>query len=113
MKIAIPTNDGLTVASQLSPVKGFLVMTIYLGEIMNQEMRWINANGNVADEEKILSYLADCDRVLVREITGRQKEILLSDSREIIPTGETIITKAILSFLDLSLRKETNSCCCP
>ena|ERR1035438_164649 len=113
MKIAITTNDGLTVAQQFSSAKGFLVMTIQLGEIVQQEMRWNSANETSGSDDAPDSNLRDCDTVIVHNKGVNPKIYRLSLQKEIIDTDETIISKALMKYLSKSLLKETNVCCCP
>jgi predicted Fe-Mo cluster-binding NifX family protein len=113
MKIAIPTNDGFTVAQQFRSAKGFLVMTIQLGEIVMQEMRWNLPGDAVASNNVCNSNLSDCESLIIHK-GGRNSGIYLQSlQKEIIETDETIITKALLQYLNKSLLKETNVCCCP
>ena len=113
MKIAITTNDGLTVAQQFNSPKGFLVITIQLGEIVQQEMRWNSADNTSASNEVPNSNLMDCDSIIVHNKGINSKIYYLSLQKEIIDTDETIISKALLKYLNKSLLKETNVCCCP
>jgi predicted Fe-Mo cluster-binding NifX family protein len=113
MKIAIPTDDGLTLAEKVRPAKGFLVVTVQLGEIVNQQLRWNLKNGVMTQEESLYGNLMDCDSIIVREIEEGQKDYLKSESKEVIPTREKIITCALMNYLNSSLRKESNTCCCP
>ena len=113
MKIAIPTEDGLTIHQYFMPVKGFLVSTIQLGQILNQEMRW-NLNEEISGTEaSTYGNLDDCDKIIVREIESHQQNFLQLQDKEVIKTGETIVTKALMQYLQTSLQKETNTCCCP
>ena len=113
MKIAITTNDGLSVAQQFSSAKGFLVMTIQLGEIVQQEMRWNSTTDTSGSNDAPDPNLMDCDTVIVHNKGINSKIYFLSLQKEIIDTDETIISKALLKYLNKSLLKESNVCCCP
>jgi len=113
MKIAIPTDDGLIVAQQFSSARGFLVLTIQLGEIVQQEMRWNSSHDIFTANNAYYSNLMDCDSVIVHGRGSNSRIYLQSLQKEIIDTDETIITKALIKYLNNSMLKETNVCCCP
>jgi hypothetical protein len=113
MKLAIPTEDGLTIRQQFSPLRGFLISTIELGEIVGQEMREMVTGEIKASEERWYHHLEDCEKVMVREIDQEHLNVLKNHRKEVITTGETIITTALIKFLNSSLQNETNKCCCP
>jgi predicted Fe-Mo cluster-binding NifX family protein len=113
MKIAIPTDNGLIVARQFRTAKGFLVLTIELGEIVNQQIMWNLPEDVSGPENGWFRNLRDCDCIIAGDIEDATEKYLRSEKIEIIRTEETIITRAILNYLNISLRKETNNCCCP
>ncbi len=113
MKIAIPTEDGLTVNQNFKPAKGFLVSTIQLGEVVQQEMRWNLYNDIMTSEDGYYNNLVDCDKVIVKEIDCNQSDYLQLKKKEVIKTRETIITKVLIQYLNFYLQKDTNTCCCP
>lgn len=113
MKVAIPTDDGLTVAQQFSSARGFLVLTIQLGEIVQQEMRWNLPIDIYTTNDECYSNLIDCDSIIVHNGENNSGIYLQSLQKEIIGTDEIIIMKALLKYLNKSLLKETNICCCP
>ena len=113
MKIAIPTEDGLTISQNFTMAKEYLVSTIQLGEIVRQEMR-LNPPGEItAFEERSFRNIEDCEKVMVSEINPEQMDYLKNHKKEIIKTSEACITKALIQFLDFSSHEETNRCCCP
>ncbi|MCX6250882.1 MAG: hypothetical protein NTX61_09025 [Bacteroidetes bacterium] len=113
MKIAIPTEDAFIINQHFTPARGFLVSTIQLGQIVHQEMRW-NLNSEILPSEGgPYKNLFDCDKVIVREIDPNQTNYLQLQDKEVIKTEETIITKVLMQYLQTSMQKETNTCCCP
>jgi predicted Fe-Mo cluster-binding NifX family protein len=113
MKIAIPTEDGLTISRNFSAAREYLVSTIQLGEIVHQEIR-INKPGEmIVPVEKTCCNIEDCDKVMIREINPEQMDYLENNKKEIIKTREEIITEALIKFLEFSSHEETNKCCCP
>jgi predicted Fe-Mo cluster-binding NifX family protein len=113
MKIAIPTDDGLTLAPQFTPSMAYLVLTLELGEIVHQEMRWNNPKKSPVSEIPPFHTIRDCSVVIVREIGAGPADVLKSQEKEIIRTNETIITSAFMHYLGSSYKKESNTCCCP
>ncbi|MCX6245617.1 MAG: hypothetical protein NTU98_13065 [Bacteroidetes bacterium] len=113
MKIAIPTEDGLTISQNFATAKEYLVSTIQLGEIVRQEMRLNSPAEIMAVEEKTCRNIEDCEKVMVREIDPEQMDYLKIHKKEIIRTREANITEALIKFLDFSSHEETNTCCCP
>jgi predicted Fe-Mo cluster-binding NifX family protein len=113
MKIAIPTEDGLTVNQYFTPVRGFLVSTIQFGEVVKQEMRWNPDTEIMASEDRSYQNLFDCEKVIVREIDFNQRNYLQSQKKEVIKTEEPIITNVLMQYLSTSLQKEANTCCSP
>ena len=113
MKIAIPTENGLTVNQNFAPVKGFLVSTFQLGQIVEQEMRWNSPSTTMTIEDEVYKNLDDCEKVIVRNIDNKQSQYLQMHNKEVIKTEETIITKVLLNYLQNVLQKESNTCCCP
>jgi predicted Fe-Mo cluster-binding NifX family protein len=113
MKIAIPTEDGFTINEHFMPAKGFLLTTIELGEIIRQEMRW-NSHGDIhTTEDESYINLADSAIVIVRGIDYIQSNYLKLHKKEVIISKEKMITNVLMHYLQTSLQKESNTCCCP
>ncbi|MCX6247662.1 MAG: hypothetical protein NTW10_08010 [Bacteroidetes bacterium] len=113
MKIAIPTDDGFTLSKKFSPASAYLVLTVELGEIVNQEMRRNKVTGFTISEFTTFNTIRDCSVVIVRSIGEGPSQVLKAQNKEIILTDESIVTSAVLHYLESSLQKESNSCCCP
>jgi hypothetical protein len=113
MKIAIPSNDGLTICPEFGQARGFLVLTSELGEITGEEMRW-NISGNpISQNNEFPEPACDCQVVMVNAIGADDRDLLLRNKKEIVHTSEQIITNAWVHYLETILRREANSCCCP
>ena len=113
MKIAIPTDNGLTLTTQFNTALAYLVLTLELGEIVHQEKRMNNGKEALVSDTHAYDTISDCDVVIVREIGAIQAGVLRAMGKEIIRTNETIITSAFMHYLGSSYRKESNTCCCP
>ncbi len=111
MKIAVPTHDGLMIAPLYEHSSGFLVFTVELGEIMQEELRW---NNDMPDQSKPLYYqIADCTHVIVNNIGEPSCTSLLNHGITCLKTGEKIITNAAFRFLSEEIRKASDTYCCP
>lgn len=113
MKIGIPTNDGLTLSPDFGEAKGFLILTIELGEIVKEEMRWNKLSIILCSPEGYLHHIHDCQAVMLMNIGDTYKDILTGRQKEIIRTREPIITNAWFHYLGSILHKEANTLCCP
>lgn len=113
MKLAIPTNDGLTINKDFTLKMGFLVSTIQFGEVVEQEMRWNLNNEILGSESSPYKEIVDCNKVIVSEISSNQNDFLRLKKIDVIKTNETIVTKILIQFLQNLLHKESNTCCCP
>ncbi len=113
MKIAFPTDDGLMIAEEFNQAKGFLILTVELGEIEQQEMRWNTSIDPLQNGFGSFANLDGCDILIVREIPENSRDFLTGKGIEVNRTNELIITKSIIKFIDSSLREKANSCCCP
>ena len=113
MKIAIPTDNGLFVAPRFRDARGLLVLEVKLGEIVSQQIYWKPEEPASAKENGWAMALAGCDTVLLSRKDEPERKTLPPGHVRVVETGESIITRAILDFLETNLRKEANNCCCP
>ncbi|MDP1623533.1 MAG: hypothetical protein Q8M08_14470 [Bacteroidales bacterium] len=113
MKMAIPTNDGLTISSDFGQARGFLVLTIELGEIIQEEMRWNKLSDILCSPDGLLYPITDCQVVMVNNIKSGLEKLVSGQKTEIVHTRESIITNAYIQYLNNTLRKGANTCCCP
>ena len=113
MKIAIPTNDGLTIYPDFGNARGFLVLTVELGEIANEEMRFNPFTTKYFSAPENLNSIHDCQSVILNNIGAGFHGLLHDLNKEIIRTKDTIITNACIHYLENNLRKESQTCCCP
>jgi hypothetical protein len=113
MKIAIPTNDGIILSANARNPKGYLVLTIEGGEILNEELRW-NKPGNILSAENgTPNNLMDCSLIIVNPNSDDSNELTMSKRIGLITSKEVIITKIIMEFLNTTLLRESNTCCSP
>ncbi|MEI7726619.1 MAG: hypothetical protein WCK09_16035 [Bacteroidota bacterium] len=113
MKMAIPTNDGLTLSPDLGQSNGFLILTLELGEITHEEMRWNKLSDIVCASDALLTNIGDCQAIMINDNSTAFNGPASIQKKEIIRTGESIITNAWVHYLENTLRNEANTCCCP
>jgi predicted Fe-Mo cluster-binding NifX family protein len=112
MKIAIPTNDCLMIAPVFETSDEFLILTIMLGEIVEEEIRQRQEPGKI-DPDQIFPQLLDCSLIVVREISESSAQYFRSKSIRIMRTEEEIITSIVVHYLEHEYRDASNTCCCP
>jgi predicted Fe-Mo cluster-binding NifX family protein len=112
MKIAIPTKDGLMIAPAFETADEFLILTIVLGEIVEEEIRRRQEPGKI-DLDQTFSQLLDCSLIVIREISESSANYFRSRSIRIMRTEEEIITSIIVHYLEHEYRDASNTCCCP
>lgn len=113
MKIAIPTNDGLIICPDFGQAKGFLILTFELGEITCEEMKWNRLSDTLCSPNGFLTHIMECNAVMVNNIGVTYDKLVKGQNKEIIHTRESIITNAWVHYLENTLQKEANTCCCP
>jgi predicted Fe-Mo cluster-binding NifX family protein len=112
MKIAISTNDGLMMAPVFETCESFLILTIILGEIIEEEVRWRHEPGKMNLEE-IFSQLSDCSLIIAGEISESSMRFSRDKSIPVIRTKEKIVTNVIVHYLEHQYREASDTCCCP
>ena len=113
MKIAIPTQDGLKIATDFGLAEAFLVLTIQAEEIVVEELRRNTLNTYFQNEKGPLTLISDCSVVIVNKVDNTFCELIRENEMECIETEETIITNAIIHYMKHEYLKEANTCCCP
>ncbi len=109
MKIAIPTDDGIHIARRMTAAKGFHVFAIELGEIVDEELRWIKAADFVNNGRYAL--INDCSAIL----SGPDDRVEQAGRAQVpvIPVGGSNITNIIWHYLGEVARQKADTCCCP
>jgi len=113
MKAAIPTNDGIMMATSFEQAKGFLILTIELGQVVKEELIW-NKVGYIPDSpEDYLTPVNDCSAVFADTIPDSLKNVLNKNGISLIQSRDSIITNAIVHYLEHEVSKAADYCCCP
>jgi predicted Fe-Mo cluster-binding NifX family protein len=123
MKIAIPTNDGISISEHFGRSKGFLVLEVVSGKIRKRELR---ENGMVHSHAQgecdshshgthshagILSALHDCQLVLCLGMGGRAAEALEANGINTLLVSPGSVDEAVASYLAGSLTPAPASFC--
>jgi predicted Fe-Mo cluster-binding NifX family protein len=113
MKIAIPTHDGITVAPVFRQARGFLVCTVELGQIIQEEIRWNLLSERMTTEDGFYYNLKDCSLIIGKTICDQSVKKFNSDNKKVIITEENLITKILIRYRDEELVRESNITCYP
>ena len=113
MKAAVPTNDGLMIASSFEEAKGFLILNIEMGKVTGEELVWNQVAYDKKAPQVYLSALKDCSAVLSLPVNGDLKTTMLSQGISMISSNERIIHNAIVNYLEHEVSRAADYCCCP
>ena len=113
MKIAVPTQDGLRIVTDLGLAEAFLVLTIQAEEIVAEELRRNTMNTYFNKGEGPLALINDCSFVIVNKVDKSTSELIRENDMECLETKEILITNAIIHYLKNEYQKEANMCCSP
>jgi len=108
MKIAFPTNDGVTIASHFRRSSEFKIFDIEGNKILRTELRptgsLYSSSSNAYKrssrehhqiQKDIIDVIEDCDRVMVNKIRKRHLSMLVAHNTVVDTTRERDINKAI------------------
>jgi len=105
MKIAIPTNDGLTIAKEFESAGGFLVKTFKNGDLVKEELRKLRFSELINFEESYQDKVKDCQYIYVRKIDEEFLDALKEIEIQCIKTQEELISKIVFQVKDEALLK--------
>ena len=111
MKIAIPTNDGLSINHNILASNGFLVVEIESGRVLGSEMRLYSPKPEGDHEQEILSLIGDCETFLSVVMEKPLSRQLTRNDMQIMLTSESMIPIAVKEYIEQSLRPD-HCCCC-
>jgi len=113
MKAAIPTNDGLMMASTFGEARGFLVVNIELGKVTREELIWKQPEEKSIAPDIYMDLLKDCSAVIAGEVADPYKAMLEKRNISIIPSRDKIISNVIMNYMEHEAGKLADTCCCP
>ncbi len=130
MKIAIPSNDNISVSAHFGRSHGFIVFVTNDQEIVNEEYRENNVTGHAkgghAEHEGehshshgehnhshngILNLLNDCEIVIAGGMGQRLYSDFMSADKKVFVTRESDARQAVNMFLKNQLDNNPDSCC--
>jgi len=119
MKIAIASDDWVTISSHLGNNKGYVIFELEGSKIKSQEYRSSNIpaqevelNGPVRKVDKnkrILKAIGDCDVLILKRSEERQMNGISISSFNIVLTDETFVENVLDLYLsDFLIKNDIN-----
>lgn len=113
MKAAIPTNDGLKMAPSFELAKGFLILNIELGRVVNEELVWKSISNRLTNPVDPMTLLSGCSTLITDQISEQNMAGLSSNGITLVQSKDNIITNSIVHYLEHEISNATDHCCCP
>ncbi|MEI6883309.1 MAG: NifB/NifX family molybdenum-iron cluster-binding protein [Bacteroidota bacterium] len=113
MKAAIPTNDGIKMAPSFEQAKGFLILNIELGRVVNEELVWKSISNRLTNPVDNMTLLSGCSAVITEKISEQNIAGLSSNGITLVQSNDSIITNTIVHYLEHEISKAADHCCCP
>ena len=110
MKIAIASDDWVTISTDLGSNKGFVIFEFEGSKIKSQEYRSNSMTTQKGELDKIaLTFLADCDVLILKRSEERQEQVSHTSSINIIMTDKTYVEHVLDLYLsEFLIKKETD-----
>jgi len=105
MKIAIESNDGVTIKSPFLPTTGYIVYDVDASEIVGTEYRQKDQKRKRVNGEKILvsnkadSLLNDCSAVISRGMDRNNLDVYKKEGKDVFITFKTSSKDAVRLYL--------------
>ena len=106
MKIAIESNDGVTIKSPFLPTNGYIVYDVDKSEIISTEYRENSrrnkkrANGDIVFvSNNIHSLLNDCSTIISRGMDRSNLDIFKKEGKDVFITFKTSSKDAVRIYL--------------
>lgn len=112
MKIAIPTNNLISIADDITKTSKIKVFHIEKNCITNEEI----IDNNLKNDYKELPVFyknIQVTLIILNKINTQLEDELNKNSINVVCSKELLITNAITTYLKDSNLKESNFCCCP
>jgi len=125
MKIAIPSDDKVTLSQHFGRTQGFMIYHTENNQITGEEYRLNNFTGHALghhhDHEhqsdhmhhshgRILGALQDCEVVIAGGMGPRLYEDLTGSGKEVYISRQSEVRKAVELFLANELRSDKEAC---
>jgi len=105
MKIAIESNDGVTIKSPFLPTTGYVVYDVDESEIISSEYRENNRKKKRADGDKVFisgnihSLLNDCSAIISRGMDRSNLDIFKKEGKDVFITFKTSTKDAVRIYM--------------
>ncbi len=103
MKIAIESNDGVTIKSPFLPTRGYVIYDISESDILNSEYRKSNLESKrVSGERKIISAnsaLNDCNAIISRGMDRNNLDVFKKEGMDVYITFKTSTKEAARLYM--------------
>jgi predicted Fe-Mo cluster-binding NifX family protein len=105
MKIAIESNDGITIKSPFLPTQGYVVYDITESDIVGSEYRESGAkkkrptSDEIAISAKAQSLLNDCSAIISRGMDRSNLDIFKKEGKDVFITFKTSTKDAVRLYM--------------
>jgi len=105
MKIAIESNDGVTIKSPFIPTRGYVVYNIEESDIVGSEYRESKLGDKKSSSEritvptKIHSLLSDCSTIISRGMDRSNLDVLKQEGLDVFITFKTSAKDAVRLYM--------------
>lgn len=105
MKIAIESNDGITIKSPLIPTRGYVVFDINESDIIGSEYRASNVKVKKITAERDIkiestqSLLNDCSAIISRGMDRCNLDIFKKEGKDVFITFKTSTKDAVRLYM--------------
>ena len=99
MKIAIESNDGITIKSPFLPTKGYVIYDIDESDIVNSEYRESRFKSKKIGEGKLNSILNDCSAIISRGMDRSNLDVFKKEGVDVYITFKTSTKDAVRLYM--------------
>lgn len=98
-KVAVATDDGLTVRETFAGATYYAVLTVRESDIVHSELRDAPRGSQASDVENTLALLTDCQVALARRVEDATRQMLLQAGIRPVVTPMELVEDAVDRFV--------------
>ena len=98
-KVAVATDDGLTVRETFAGATYYAVLTVRESDIVHSELRDAPRGSQASDVENTLALLTDCQVALARRVEDATRQMLLQAGIRPVATPMELVEDAVDRFV--------------
>lgn len=98
-KVAVATDDGLTVRETFAGATYYAVLTVRESDIVHSELREPPRGSQASDVEDTLALLTDCQVALARRMEDATRQMLLQAGIRPVATPMELVEDAVDRFV--------------